>query len=176
MDFRSPDRDADPNQKLEWRSLSGTDWVALALGTGLFIGMIPPRTATIATTLGIPLAIALKGLVGWTLYLPVLVVLWLAGIPIAERCGRILGLKDPREVTYDEFTTLPLVYFLAPHFSWQVLAAGFALHRLFDITKPLGIRRAERLGGGLGIMLDDVLASVYALGCMHILYAAGWLR
>lgn len=155
---------------------SPLDWITLALGTGLFVGMIPPRTATIATLWGIPLAIGLKHLVGWHGYLPVLGALWLIGIPICAHSAKLLGKGDPREVVFDEIVTLPVVYFLAPGFDWRVLVAGFALHRFFDILKPLGIARLERLGGGVGIMADDLLAAVYGLACMHLLYWFQWIR
>lgn len=148
------------------------DWLVLALGTGLFVGMIPPRTATIATLWGIPLAIGLHHAVGWIGYVPALIALWLSGIAICGRAATVLGRPDPREITYDEFTTLPMVYFLTNRFSLSILIAGFLLHRVFDITKPFGIRRVERLGGGLGIMADDVLAALAAFAVMRLLDAA----
>lgn len=154
----------------ETQKYSILDWFVLGLATGLFVGMIPPRVATLATLLGIPLALFLDSTVGTTGYVPVLVVLWLLGIPICGRAAKLRGHEDPREVTYDEFTTLPLVYFAAPEWTWTVLAVGFGLHRFFDILKPLGIRRLEDLEGGLGIMADDVVASLYALGVMQMLF------
>lgn len=155
------------------KTWSPFDWVVVALGTGLFVGMVPPRTATIATTWGIPLAIGLYHLVGWTGYLPVLFVLWVIGIPICGRSARLLGRKDPREVVYDEYSTLPLVYFLVPNFGWRILVLGFVLHRIFDISKPFGIRRLEWMKGGLGIMIDDVAASIIALAILQSLLAFG---
>lgn len=147
---------------------STAEWVVLAIETGLFVGMIPPRVATLATLWGIPLTLLLSSVAGGVPFLLILVALWLVGIPICGRAAQIVGQDDPREVTYDEFATLPLVYFLAPELTWQVLCAGFALHRFFDILKPLGIKRLEKLPAGLGIMADDVLASLYALLCMHL--------
>ncbi len=152
---------------------STQDWLVLTLATGFFLGMVRPRVATVATLLGIPLALVLYFAVGWVGYLPPLLLLWLVGIPLCGRAADIMEREDPGEVTYDEFTTLPLVYFLAPDFglaNWPVLVAGFALHRFFDILKPLGINRLQRFPGGLGIMIDDVLASLYALTIMHLLY------
>jgi phosphatidylglycerophosphatase A len=149
---------------------SVAEWVVLAIATGLFVGMIPPRVATLATLWGIPLTLLLSSVVGWIPFLLILVVLWVIGIPICGRAAQIIGQDDPREVTYDEFATLPLVYFLAPELTWQVLCAGFVLHRFFDILKPLGIKRLEKLPAGLGIMADDVLASLYALLCMRLLF------
>lgn len=135
--------------------------------------MIPPRTATIATALGVPLAVGLHALVGWHGYLPVVLALWGLGIPICARCIVLLGRGDPREVTYDEIVTVPVVFFLVPRFSVSIMVVGFVLHRIFDIAKPLGVRNLERLGGGLGIMADDLLAGVYGFLCMQALLQMG---
>jgi phosphatidylglycerophosphatase A len=152
------------------RRYSITEWLTVAAATGLFLGLIPPRIATIGTLLGIPIAWVLFSFVGWGAYLPVLFVLWCLGVPLCTRAAALLESKDPREVVYDELITLPIVYFMAPSFSMPVIAVGFALHRVFDITKPWGVCHAERLPGGLGIMSDDAVASLYALACMHVLY------
>ncbi|MFO0947412.1 MAG: phosphatidylglycerophosphatase A [Planctomycetota bacterium] len=154
---------------------SWSDWFVLALGTGLFLGMVPPRTATLAALLGLPLAMGLHALVGWTWYLPILAVLCLLGIPICKRSAELLGCADPREVTYDEYVTVPIVFFMVPAFTWKVLLVGFLLHRFFDILKPLGIAQLERLGGGLGIMSDDILSGVYGLAVMRLLIVNGFL-
>lgn len=149
------------------------DWSVLALGTGLFVGSIPPKVATLATVLGIPLAYGLHWSVGWTAYLPIVFVLCTVGIFICGRSAQLLGLEDPREVTYDEIVTLPIVYFLVPYWTWQTVVAGFALHRLFDILKPFGIRRLEKMGGGLGIMADDFAAAWCAWLVMQGLIRSG---
>lgn len=151
------------------------DWAVLAVGTGLFLGMVPPRTATLAAMLGIPLAMGLHALVGWTWYLPVLALLCVVGVPICQRSAELLGCADPREVTYDEFVTVPIVYFMVPAFTFKVIVVGFLLHRFFDILKPLGVANLERLGGGLGIMCDDILSGIYGLAIMRLLIASGYL-
>jgi phosphatidylglycerophosphatase A len=51
-----------------------------------------------------------------------------------------------------------------------VIFAGFVLHRIFDITKPPPIRQLQNLKGGVGIVIDDVLAGLLALGCMHLAF------
>jgi phosphatidylglycerophosphatase A len=96
------------------------------------------------------------------------------GLAIAL-CGEAefrLGRKDPREVILDEFVAMPLCFLGwralpggAPQ--WVVFAAGFGLFRLFDIAKPFGIRRIERLPGGWGIALDDTAAAIAACAVMH---------
>jgi phosphatidylglycerophosphatase A len=69
---------------------------------------------------------------------------------------------DPSAVVWDEIVGYLATMFLAPT-GWAWVVVGFALFRLFDIWKPFPIRHFERrLGGGWGVMVDDVLASIYA--------------
>jgi phosphatidylglycerophosphatase A len=63
---------------------------------------------------------------------------------------------------WDEIASVPVVFLLAPLTNWQVAAAGFVLHRIFDISKPPPARQLEQLPEGLGIMADDLMAAVYA--------------
>ncbi len=69
--------------------------------------------------------------------------------------------KDPSKVVLDEFAGMLIsVLWLGP--GWMPVAAAFILFRFFDIVKPLGIRRAEALPHGWGIMADDVIAGIYS--------------
>lgn len=86
-------------------------------------------------------------------------------------CGaavELLKKKDPSEVILDEMAALPLVFLANPTantsglMGWVILLIGFGLFRFFDIVKPLGIRWVENLPGGWGVVLDDVLAAIYA--------------
>lgn len=92
------------------------------------------------------------------------------GVPICGRAAEMLKKKDPSEVIWDEFATMPLVYLLVPQallYRWDVLSIGFLLHRAFDIVKPPPLRWLENLKGGWGIMADDVGAAVYAGILLH---------
>lgn len=100
----------------------------------------------------------------------------LAGILICGVAAAILGKKDPQEVNLDEFVAMPLVYLFNPmgfamHGGTKsgllFILLGFLLFRLFDITKPFGIRALEKLPGGLGVVLDDVMAAIYANLVLH---------
>lgn len=163
----------EPAAPIEPRPRTLADWLVLALGTGLFLGLLSPRNATVGTLLGIPLAYALRTWFEGIGYLLALIVLWGVGAPICERSAKILGASDPRQVTYDEIATLPLVYFLAPQWSLSIVVVGFLLHRLFDATKIFGVGRVERLPGGVGIMADDVVASLYAFLVLQLLLGVG---
>jgi len=69
--------------------------------------------------------------------------------------------EDSYRIVIDEVAGMCLTLFAIP-VRWQYVVIGLVLFRFFDIAKPLYIRRMERLGGGWGVMLDDVLAGVYA--------------
>lgn len=91
-----------------------------------------------------------------------------AGI-VAVESGR----KDPQIVVVDEVLGQWLTLAGAAHFNWQSVAMGFVLFRFFDILKPPPVRQIERVPGGAGIVLDDIMAGVY--GAL-VLSAAGWFN
>jgi phosphatidylglycerophosphatase A len=102
----------------------------------------------------------------------VIVALNLIGIPAAAAAGRVLGgKKDNQAIIWDEIATTPIVFLLVPLTSWKVALAGFAAHRLCDITKPPPARQLEHLPEGLGVMADDWIAGIYA--CL-LLGAVAW--
>ena len=98
-----------------------------------------------------------------------------AGIPAATRVSRATALKDPQFVVIDEVAG-QLITFIAVPVAWKSLLLGFILFRGFDIVKPPPLRRLERLREGVGIVLDDVGAGLYALACMHIVLHFGLLK
>jgi phosphatidylglycerophosphatase A len=99
--------------------------------------------------------------------------LLLVGVPLCTAAGRSLGRgKDPGAIVWDEIVTVPMVFLFVPMLNWKVALAGFALHRLFDITKPPPARQLEALPDGLGVMADDVVAATYAGAA---LYFIAWL-
>lgn len=70
--------------------------------------------------------------------------------------------EDPSRVVVDEMVGVWIPLLVVPDGGWWYVVAAFVLFRFFDIVKPLGVRRMERLGGGMGIMMDDILAGVYS--------------
>ena len=79
----------------------------------------------------------------------------------SDLSGKLLGRRDPSEIVIDEVAGFSVTLFLLS-LSWLNLLLGFLLFRLFDISKPFPIRRLERVKGGFGIVLDDLLAGIYA--------------
>ena len=91
-------------------------------------------------------------------------------------CGEAelrLGKQDPGEVILDEFVAMPLCFLGWPALvavmpAWAALLAGFALFRVFDIAKPLGISRLQNLPGGWGVVIDDLAAALAACATLHL--------
>lgn len=95
------------------------------------------------------------------------------GIWSADAVARSKGLKDPQIVVIDEVLGVWLALAGATVLNWKSLLGAFALFRLFDIWKPQPVRKLEQLGGGLGIVADDLMAGVYAA---LVLFTAGWFN
>ena len=98
----------------------------------------------------------------------------LVGIPAATRVARASRLKDPQFVVIDEVAG-QLITLIAAPITWQSLLLGFILFRGFDIVKPPPVRQLERLPEGVGIVVDDVGAGLYALAVMQIVLHFGLL-
>ena len=134
--------------------------IANGLGTGLL--PLAPGTwgAALAVLLVCPLAY-LNPLVANLLLTGLVLAGGLLGVKASEAVIPEWG-KDPKKVVIDEMVGVWIALLGLPLANVYYLLAGFVLFRFFDIAKPLGIREAEKVGGGWGIMLDDVLAGVYA--------------
>ena len=142
---------------------------AVLLATGLGLGLVSPAPGTIGALLwGLPLAWAIGHLPGIALAgRPRLLVAQLDRHSAGTAAGRALGgEKDNQAIVWDEIATVPLVFLFVPLTNWKVAVAGFALHRLLDITKPPPARQLERLPDGLGVMADDWMAGIYACALM----------
>ncbi len=106
----------------------------------------------------------------WLLPLPrprmvvALVVVTVLGIWAGSRVERALGRKDPGVIVIDEVAGMLLSVVLLPlPLSIPVLVAAFLLFRLFDIWKPFPARESQALTGGMGVMVDDLIAGFYTL-------------
>ena len=137
-------------------------------GTGLL--PVAPGTwgAAAAILLVWPLAIWTPALLNLELAILIVAFLWI-GVLGSDQMQTEWG-KDPSQTVIDEMVGMWIVLLGIP-FQWPYWLAAFLLFRLFDIFKPFGIRRLEKIEGGWGVMLDDVLAGVYA----NILLQGYWL-
>lgn len=134
-------------------------FIALGFGTGL----APVAPGTIGTLLAFPIYAVLGRWLSPAFILVLLPVFFLLGVWACGRTGRALGVADHSGMNWDEIVAFLLVLvFTPPGLGWQV--AAFGAFRFFDIVKPPPIRYLDRtMKGGIGVMVDDVLAAFYAL-------------
>ena len=142
------------------------------LGTGFGSGLSPRAPGTAGTLAALlPWWFLLRGLDPWA-YALVLAATFAVGVVAANWLIARTRIQDPSVFVWDEFVGMWLALFLAPP-GWPWMLAGFALFRLFDIWKPWPVRWADRrVHGGLGAMLDDVLAGFYAA---FIIQGLAWI-
>ena len=146
------------------RPRSALHWLAFGAGAGL----APRAPGSAGTAVAIPIyaVIADQPIAAYLLAVALIIV---AGVRVCGRTARELGVHDHPGIVLDEIAGF-LVTMTALPADWPWIAAGFVAFRVFDIAKPWPISLADRkVGGGLGIMLDDVIAG--ALACL-VLHAA----
>jgi phosphatidylglycerophosphatase A len=132
----------------------------LFVATGFFIGTVPFAPGTVGTLIGLPVCFLLSRLNLLQSVICILVFILFA-IGIATAAEKILKQKDPGRIVIDEIAGL-MVTFAGLPFNLKTALAGFIIFRVLDILKPFPIRILERrVGGGTGVVLDDVLAGVY---------------
>jgi phosphatidylglycerophosphatase A len=136
------------------------DRTVVFLATGLGAGDIPFAPGTFGTLLGLPICLALDGLSTPTALLAVCLLV-LPAVWIAGRAERLLGRKDSPRIVIDEAAGMVVALAGLPA-HLPNLMAGFFLFRLLDILKPYPARVCdERVQGGWGVVLDDVVAGAY---------------
>jgi phosphatidylglycerophosphatase A len=141
------------------------------LAFGLGSGASPRAPGTVGTLAAVPLWYLLAQ-TPLAVYLLLVLVAFVIGIWLCGRTSREIGVDDHSGIVWDEFVGYWITMIALP-VDWSWALAGFVLFRLFDILKPWPIGPVDRqLRGGLGIMLDDVLAGIMAAA---VLWGVIWL-
>ena len=143
----------------------------LALGFGS--GLAPKAPGTVGTLAAIPLYLVIAQL-PLPLQFAVILLSFVAGIYLCQSTADALGVHDHPAIVWDEFVGFWVTMLAVPLLGMQPtvvwIVAGFILFRLFDILKPWPIGWAdETIHGGFGIMLDDLLAAIYAGSILSVL-------
>ena len=138
----------------------------LAFGFGA--GLSPKAPGTMGTVVAVLIYLVLPNMPP-IIYAGLILLSFVFGIWICGKTAEDLGVHDHGGIVWDEFVGYWVTMFMAPSGLFWVLL-GFVLFRLLDIFKPWPIKWADKeLAGGLGIMLDDVLAGIMAALCMQAL-------
>ena len=142
------------------------------LATGFYSGLLPKAPGTWGSLVAIPLWFLL-GFLSPASYGMALAGVFLVGWFVAGEAEKIIDKPDPGCVVIDEIFGMFITLCAAPP-RWEVVIAAFLLFRLFDIWKPFPISWLDRhINGGLGIMLDDAMAGIYAFLAMRLLIFIG---
>lgn len=135
---------------------------------GFGVGAIPLAPGTFGTLLAIPFWLLLVKLPLW-LYLFVVLASFAIACWICEKASAKIGEHDHAGMVIDEIVGFWITMIAVPA-KWHWIILGFLLFRVFDMLKPWPIHIADqRIGGGFGIMFDDLLAALYAGFCLQVL-------
>ncbi len=139
------------------------------LSVGFGSGLAAKAPGTFGTIAALPFWYALQFLPP-VYYVVALILAFVLGVYLCGATAEALGVHDHGGIVWDEFVGLWIALFMVPMNIWWI-ALGFALFRLFDIWKPWPIRVLDaKVHGGFGIMIDDVLAGVYAYLTLQLLF------
>ncbi len=144
------------------------------LASGFYSGYSPLAPGTAGSLVGILLYILLKNISSAS-YITVVALLIVTGVYISAQAENIFQKKDCSNIVIDEIAGMLITLAFLPG-GIKFIITGFIMFRIFDIIKPFPIRTIDRnLGGGWGIMLDDVLAGVFAnLSLRALGWVMGW--
>ena len=150
------------------------------IATGFGLGYSPVASGTVGSLWGVLIVwgVAVSGM-HWGWQIALCVVLSLLCLPVCDVAEKVLGKKDDGRIVADEYLTFPICMIGLPWWKdhlW-LLPVGFVVCRLMDIVKPFPAHRLQDLHGGLGITIDDVIASLYALAINWGIYSLwGFLK
>jgi phosphatidylglycerophosphatase A len=154
----------------EWKGSGPIRKGSILLATGFGLGLSPFASGTVGTVLGVALVVGL-GLESLISQIALAVLCVILAVPICDVAEKHFGTKDDGRVVADEYLTFPLCVIGLP---WQgapyLLVMAFLTHRVLDIIKPPPANGLQRIHGGVGITIDDVISSLYALALNHAIY------
>lgn len=156
---------------LNFQAMSWYDRFIVFCGVGFGSGLMPKAPGTWGSAFAL-LFIPLWLVSGFTLSVILITIMSVVGIYICDHTAKIMNVHDDGRIVWDEFagqsiTLLPLIYFNLIDIKWSLIA--FVLFRIFDVWKPWPIRVADqKVAGGFGIMLDDLIAGAWAALCIIV--------
>jgi phosphatidylglycerophosphatase A len=141
----------------------------IIIATFFYVGRIPVAPGTFTSLATMLLMYYVEPYRNAPVYIHLLLicVVFVVGIPASRYSEKYFGKKDPGQCTIDEVAGQMIALLFVPP-TLKLYIAGFVLFRIFDILKPFPIRALEKPPHGVGIMLDDVAAGLYALGAIHL--------
>ncbi|MDU8923900.1 phosphatidylglycerophosphatase A [Pasteurellaceae bacterium LIM206] len=141
-------------------------FLALGLGSGL----IRPAPGTWGSLVGVIVGVLLLQVFNPIAFAVFIVFCFVFGCYLCRETSEDMGVHDHGSIVWDEFVGVFITLLALPELTWQWYVAAFAVFRFFDILKPYPIKYFdEKVKGGFGIMIDDVLAAVYAVIVLRLI-------
>jgi phosphatidylglycerophosphatase A len=135
------------------------------LGSGFYSGYFPVASGTVGSLAAL-IIYFIPGFEQWFIIVPLTLIFAAYGIYVGTKFEIVYG-KDPAECTIDEIVGMWISLIALPK-TILIAIGAFLLWRILDIIKPPPARNLERLEGGIGIMIDDVISGLYTLIIMHL--------
>lgn len=142
------------------------NFIERLLGSGFYTGYIPFISGTFGSLAGL-IIYYIPGFENLYIIVPLIVLFFGYGVYVGTKFEALYG-KDPAQCTIDEVVGMWISLLFLPKIIWISILAFF-IWRIMDIVKPQPARMLEKLNGGLGIMIDDVVAGIYSLLIIHII-------
>ncbi|MCR4336839.1 MAG: phosphatidylglycerophosphatase A [Candidatus Omnitrophica bacterium] len=139
-------------------------WVKM-LSTFFYVGYSPVAPGSMASVVAVLMSFCLQA--NLLMYIAVLIVVTIAGFFISDRMESLEGQKDPSCIVIDEVSGV-MIAFLGLPWNWPVVITTFFLFRAFDMFKVYPVNKLEGMKGGVGVMMDDVVAGIYTNLVMQV--------
>jgi len=150
------------NQKLNFY-----DRLKLFFASGFLTGYFPIASGTVGSFLAILIYLFIPGFSEPYILVIFILIFLIIGIYTSDFAEKVYGF-DPPEVVIDEIVGMWITMLFVPK-TFVLSAIGFLLFRVFDIIKPFPAKQSQQIKGGLGIMIDDLIAGFYSLIILHII-------
>jgi phosphatidylglycerophosphatase A len=150
------------NQKLNFY-----DRLKLFFASGFLTGYFPIASGTVGSFLAILIYLFIPGFSEPYILVIFILFFLIIGIYTSDFAEKVYGF-DPPEVVIDEIVGMWITMLFVPK-TFVLSAIGFLLFRVFDIIKPFPAKQSQQIKGGLGIMIDDLIAGFYSLIILHII-------
>ena len=147
------------------------NWFEKLIGSGFYTGYVPIASGTFGSLVAIVIYI-IPGFERLEIIIPAIIILFFYGLFVSSKFEKVYG-KDPSQCTVDEVVGTWIALIALPK-SFLIVFTTFLIWRVLDIIKPFPARTSEKLPGGFGIMIDDVISGFYTVVIVHLfLYLFG---
>ena len=141
------------------------NWFEKLIGSGFYTGYVPIASGTFGSLVAIVIYI-IPGFERLEIIIPAIILLFFYGLFVSSKFEKVYG-KDPSQCTVDEVVGTWIALIALPK-SFLIVFTTFLIWRVLDIIKPFPARTSEKLPGGFGIMIDDVISGFYTSVIVHL--------